>query len=192
MAALLDAAASVIAEVGYNAATMTAIAERADASIGSLYQFYPSKLAVSHALQLRYEHLFDSVWVPIEAELPELSLESFVQQLVDSTVKFFIAHSDFLFLLESLPSATLSSPRKILQRRFAGFLLAKRPHLPRCQVLQISTVTLQVLCALTHLYMENPPRHKRMLIQEFKIILLCYLTERIGPDQVRPQRCETQ
>src|SRR5258708_20043149 len=50
VAELLDAGAVLFAEKGYDAATMTEIAQRAGASIGSLYQFFPSKEALAEAL----------------------------------------------------------------------------------------------------------------------------------------------
>src|SRR5277367_20978 len=56
---LLEAAASVIAEFGYDATTMTIIAERAHTSIGSLYQFFPNKEAVTQALRLKYVQVFE-------------------------------------------------------------------------------------------------------------------------------------
>lgn len=52
VASLLDAAADVFAR-GYEAATMTEIAARAGASIGSLYQFFPTKPVLADALYLR-------------------------------------------------------------------------------------------------------------------------------------------
>jgi AcrR family transcriptional regulator len=55
VAALTEAAAVVFAEKGYDAATMTEIAAKAGASIGSLYQFFPTKellAAALHAEQL--------------------------------------------------------------------------------------------------------------------------------------------
>jgi AcrR family transcriptional regulator len=54
VAALLDAAALVFAEKGVDAATMTEIAKRAGAPIGSLYQFFPAKPALAQALLERY------------------------------------------------------------------------------------------------------------------------------------------
>jgi AcrR family transcriptional regulator len=54
VAALLDAGAALFAERGYHATTMTAIAERAGAAIGSLYQFFPSKEALAEALFDRF------------------------------------------------------------------------------------------------------------------------------------------
>jgi AcrR family transcriptional regulator len=50
VAALIEAATEVFAEKGYDAATMTEIAARAGASIGSLYQFFPTKELIAEAL----------------------------------------------------------------------------------------------------------------------------------------------
>src|SRR5271165_141776 len=50
VADLLQAAASLFAEKGYDAVTMTEVAARAGAPIGSLYQFFPSKEALADAL----------------------------------------------------------------------------------------------------------------------------------------------
>ncbi|WP_319433918.1 TetR/AcrR family transcriptional regulator [Mycobacterium sp. RTGN5] len=47
---ILDAAAQVFAEYGYAAGTTNRIAERAEVSIGSLYQYFPNKDAVLRAL----------------------------------------------------------------------------------------------------------------------------------------------
>src|SRR5690348_3748596 len=52
--ALLAAAEQVFLEVGYDAATTTAIAARAGVSPGSLYQFFPHKEAIARALAARY------------------------------------------------------------------------------------------------------------------------------------------
>ena len=46
----MQAAAGVFVERGYDAATMTEIAARAGASIGSLYLFFPTKAALAHAM----------------------------------------------------------------------------------------------------------------------------------------------
>ncbi|WP_353269497.1 TetR/AcrR family transcriptional regulator, partial [Gemmatimonas sp.] len=51
---LLDAAATVIATSGIEAATAEAIATQARTAKGSLYQFFPNRDAVLAALALRY------------------------------------------------------------------------------------------------------------------------------------------
>lgn len=74
--AILDAAESVIGEVGLEAATTNAIAERAGASVGSVYHFFRNKDAIVDALLERYLEQVLAVmqssrrlaepWVPLE------------------------------------------------------------------------------------------------------------------------------
>jgi AcrR family transcriptional regulator len=53
VAAILEAAASILETEGFDAYTTNAIAERAGASIGSLYQYFPNKSALTRALIAR-------------------------------------------------------------------------------------------------------------------------------------------
>jgi AcrR family transcriptional regulator len=50
---MLDACAELIGEVGYDGLTTTLLAERAQVAIGSVYQFFPDKRAIVHALSMR-------------------------------------------------------------------------------------------------------------------------------------------
>lgn len=53
LAALLDAAAAVVAEIGYERLTTAMVAERAGASIGTVYRYFPDRIAVLQALGAR-------------------------------------------------------------------------------------------------------------------------------------------
>jgi AcrR family transcriptional regulator len=53
VAAILEAAACILETQGFDAYTTNAIAERAGASIGSLYQYFPNKTALTQALVAR-------------------------------------------------------------------------------------------------------------------------------------------
>jgi len=53
LSGLLDAAASVVDEVGFDRITTAMIAERAGASIGTVYRYYPDRVAVLKALHER-------------------------------------------------------------------------------------------------------------------------------------------
>lgn len=53
LAALLDAAAAVIGELGYERLTTAMVAERAGASIGTVYRYFPDRIAVLQALAAR-------------------------------------------------------------------------------------------------------------------------------------------
>lgn len=53
LAGLLDAAAAVIDELGYERLTTAMVAERAGASIGTVYRYFPDRIAVLQALSAR-------------------------------------------------------------------------------------------------------------------------------------------
>lgn len=53
LTALLDAAAAVVDEVGYERLTTAMVAERAGASIGTVYRYFPDRIAVLQALASR-------------------------------------------------------------------------------------------------------------------------------------------
>lgn len=57
---MLDACAELLDEGGYAELTTTKIAERAGVAIGSVYQFFPDKRAVTQALGLRYLDVFST------------------------------------------------------------------------------------------------------------------------------------
>ena len=66
VAALLEAAAGCFVEKGYDATTMTEVAARAGAAIGSLYQFFPTKEAL-------FEAVFDQVSLELVSDLDRIS-----------------------------------------------------------------------------------------------------------------------
>jgi len=92
VAALLDAATAVFAEVGYEAATMTAIAARAGAAIGSLYQFFPTKALLADALYLRdMDALADALRHAGAAAEPR-SLDVIADRLFVALIAFIDSH----------------------------------------------------------------------------------------------------
>ena len=83
VAELLDASAALFAENGYETTTMTQIAIRAGASIGSLYQFFPSKEVLAEALFARYVERVTSMLEDLAKRAPGLSPEGLAGRLVD-------------------------------------------------------------------------------------------------------------
>ena len=51
--ALLDAAAEIVDESGFERLTTQMVAERAGASIGTVYRYFPDRVAVLHGLRER-------------------------------------------------------------------------------------------------------------------------------------------
>lgn len=56
--ALLDAAAEIVDELGFERLTTQMVAERAGASIGTVYRYFPDRVAVLHALRERSVHRY--------------------------------------------------------------------------------------------------------------------------------------
>ena len=53
LASLLDAAATIIDEIGYERLTTAMVAERAGASIGTVYRYFPDRIVVLQSLSAR-------------------------------------------------------------------------------------------------------------------------------------------
>ena len=83
VAALMDAGAELFAEKGYEATTMTEIASRAGAAIGSLYQFFPSKEALAEALFNRFAERAAASFAQVEARAPGCSARELADLLID-------------------------------------------------------------------------------------------------------------
>src|ERR1700758_4402043 len=81
VAELLQAATAVFAEKGYEAATMTEIAARAGAPIGSLYQFFPAKEALADTLVQNYVALLAADLQALEARASRIDTQTLVEGL---------------------------------------------------------------------------------------------------------------
>src|SRR5580693_2824844 len=83
VAALLQAAAAVFAEKGYEAATMSEIAARARAPIGSLYQFFPVKEALADTLVQDYAAMLAADLTALEARAAGIDAKTLIEGLFD-------------------------------------------------------------------------------------------------------------
>jgi AcrR family transcriptional regulator len=182
VAKLLEAAEAIIAEVGYEATTMCAIAERAGASIGSLYQFFPSKACITQALRTEYAQQFDSMYAPLVSRAGTLNPEDLAGHLVDMTAHFLETHRALPALLDA-PQSTRAplAMRNVLRERFAELLVAQSPGLSRGDALRAGTATLHIVKAFNQLYAELPRRERGPMVQEFKMVLLSYFNSRLQP-----------
>ncbi|SKB01654.1 transcriptional regulator, TetR family [Agreia bicolorata] len=81
IAALLDAAAAVVAEVGIERLTTALVADRAEASIGTVYRYFPDRIAVLTALGTRSVERFLRQF---EADIVEKKPESWIDAVVVS------------------------------------------------------------------------------------------------------------
>jgi AcrR family transcriptional regulator len=180
VATLLKAAAAVIAEVGYEAATMSEIAERAGACVGSLYQFFPNKESLTQALRAQYARDLEDRWAFLSSEGKSLSLTKLIDRLINVTIEFVDAHPAFLKLLDAPSSTHNPLIRRLFRQRFAEYFVNQCPRLSKVEALRLATVTLQIIKALNTVYAEFKPEERPYFVKEFKAVLVCYLQSRIG------------
>ena len=101
VAGLLQAAAAVFQEWGFEAATMAEIAARADARIGSLYRFFPNKDAVAEALMSQYAEALRAEYNAIHAHAADATPQELADILIDLLVKRHPQTRAFAALLDS-------------------------------------------------------------------------------------------
>ena len=131
VASLMEAAAAVIAERGYEAATMAEIAARAGAQIGSLYRFFPNKEVLADALIQRYGELLGEAFGKIEVQVTVLSVNDLADALVDFLAEFQSETGAIIALLDARSewSAKRAEFRQAALRRIANILMLRSPRL---------------------------------------------------------------
>jgi AcrR family transcriptional regulator len=179
---ILDGAEGLFASQGYAATTTNAIAARAEVPIGSLYQFFPDKTAILQALALRNaEKLHQELTVIDEAELARLSLSDYMNQLIDTTDRFFTENPSYyaIFMevqgtipeLEEIDAAT---DAQLIQD--LAISLAKRDaSLEPADYEAIAFVLVKAIGTLLWLSLSQEKTFRQRLVTETKRLTLKYL-----------------
>lgn len=176
---ILQAATSVFAEVGYEAATTEAIAERADVPIGSLYQFFPNKKALFEAVGVRFleegRQLFDSFMTP---ELLERPWYEIVDDAIDA---FWIYQSQslgFEAIRKSVLSPEFLAAGNLVNREIAKrieAILARFSSLPPKRRGLVATMVVESISAMLVVAAHMKEPRASSLIAETKVLLRRYL-----------------
>jgi len=183
VAALLEAGAAVIAERGFEAATMAEIAARAGAPIGSLYRFFPNKEVLADALLRRFKNTIDDAFAAIDARARELSIAALIDALfalvdqlrgeIRPMAALLDAHSDW--------SAKRSEFRSAVRTHIAGTLMACRPGLDAQSAGDIAAILLQLMKMKSQLTREAAEAENPRVLNELRKMTRLYLADRLSP-----------
>ena len=145
VAALLEAGAAVIAEKGYQAATMAEIAARAGAPIGSLYRFFPSKEVLADGLIQRFGERVDETFAKIEGQLPGLPMAGLVEAFLTLMDDLGGERLAMRALLEGYAECSVKREafRKGMRRRIARMLTLRSPGLRPRTAANMAVMVLQ-------------------------------------------------
>ncbi|WP_211178620.1 TetR/AcrR family transcriptional regulator [Brasilonema octagenarum] len=185
---ILDAAAEVFDEVGYEAATTHAIAQSANTAIGSLYQFFPDKLAIFHALELRHVERVHAVWAKLDQpEIIQLPFERFIrtlratfQQLFEQPtsrmvfVQYFSSQAIFQSIDDSFTEEAINFTAKLLQ--------ARNPALSTEQCHLLGEVCTHAFNTLLLHALRSNETHRQQIFEQIEALLIAYLRPHVGDE----------
>jgi len=189
---ILDAAAAVFGEVGYEAATTHLIAERAQTAVGTLYQFFPDKRAIFRALEERHmARVVEYQARMLTPELVSLPLEQVCAHLVDRSAAFLVEPTALVMYLLYFTAPQLFErfdENFIAQmvRSAAALIRTRNPALTDAEVDVAAEVFIQTFNHLLFVAMRNRGERRARLIAELKVLLVAYLRTCEPPDSSLP------
>lgn len=172
----LDTAERLFVEVGYDAMTMTAVAERAGTSIGALYRWFPDKTAVAAALLASYTVEIEQYWAPLIAAAHTLTAAKFAESLISRTREFSQQRPAY-FILRDAPIKVSrgAAARQILREAFVQAFRAKRSNLSHEEALLIANVVVETVKGFLSVTVAAPPNQRASVTAEFTKMLSLYL-----------------
>jgi AcrR family transcriptional regulator len=190
---ILTAAAEVFAEIGYAAATTQQIADRANTAVGSIYQFFPDKLAIFHALEAEHMEQVAIVNTALVAKDIRRPLTQLISEIVDTHAAYFeqpIPRIVYLqYFLAPVPGLFIlfdDNFDRMIINQFADLCQQRNPDLPRDKSELIAEVFHRTYNGLFLVALKSDPTHRQKLYTELKDLLCAYLTPYIGDDRLVP------
>ncbi len=180
VAGLLEAAAAIFAEVGFEAATMRDIAERAGASIGSLYQFFPNKDVVARAIKTQYCQELKKLWASLVAVSAKTTTSRLVDQFLNVTIRAIEEHPAIIRLMDATRSTNPAADiKESLRQQLVVLFLTRKPRMSPIKAHRYAEITVQMVRALLWLYLDTEPAEREALVAEIRSALVNYLSPRL-------------
>ncbi len=157
---------------------MTAIAERAGASIGTLYDYFPDKPSIALALMTQYAEEKDAHWKTMLRDPETLTRTALADLFVEGTLEFMRERPAYLPLMGApVAYARSAARRRPLRMTIVGALQTMNPNLPDDRALIDAEVIVQLIKGLLSVYREAVPRERDQVAGEFKKLMKLYLME---------------
>jgi AcrR family transcriptional regulator len=187
---ILDAAAAVFDEMGYDAATTHLIAAKAGTAIGSVYQFFPDKAAIFNAMELRHVERVKAFWMGVDtSNIVRLPLREMIHALASAVaelfeqpvsrvvfVQFYLQRQIFQSIDESMTQEAINFMASLLQQRNPAL------NRERCSLLAevcVHSSNAVMLAALRSSDLE----HRQRLSQQIEELMVSYLEPHFGEER---------
>ncbi|WP_414565717.1 MULTISPECIES: TetR/AcrR family transcriptional regulator [unclassified Anabaena] len=184
---ILQAAAAVFVEVGYEAATTHVIAAKAETAIGSLYQFFPDKLAIFHALEARHMEQVTAIHAKLMQSADEQkSLSEFIERVVNTHAEYFADPIPRVVYIQYFVAPELF---KLFNETFNEWLIQQFASLFRRWNPDLAIEKSKLLAETVHLSynalllnaLRQDHHQKQARYAEIKALLVAYLTPHVQP-----------
>jgi AcrR family transcriptional regulator len=176
VAAILEAAGDVIAEKGYEAATMAEIAARSGTKIGSLYRFFPNKESLADTIVVSARENLDIVFDKFDAGAAMLTVQALADGLVVQLVEQIFRKPALMNLLDASEEWSVKRDefKSAALRRIGRSLLIHSPSLPKKSAEDIALVVL-----LNTKTMAKQQDLRDSALEEFRDMTRLYLQSRL-------------
>lgn len=178
---LLDVAAEVFEEVGYDAATTNMVASRAEVPVGTLYRWFPDKSALAEALTDRYLQHLVALYADLLSDIePDERIGDFLRRIMHRLIEETRSQ---VALSALLVSAMVPGGRSMAGARLREGLGAHIRALVELRVpgipLEMRDRTAEVCVTLSHLVLaaatDETNDDREVLANEYIDTLLAYL-----------------
>jgi AcrR family transcriptional regulator len=186
LAGFLQAAAELFTEIGFEATTMQAIADRSKSSIGALYNYFPDKQSLAATLLSGYAEELQWRLKSLMEHSQKLSTAQFAGSFIDCIVEFAQERPAYLNL-HTAPIRFRRDPaaRQALRAIIANAFLNKNPSLSSERSLLAANVAVQIIKGTITLYLESDAKTKPLVLAEFREVLTSYLEKLLSEQRSR-------
>lgn len=174
---LLEAGAAVFVEKGYDAATMTQIAQNAGASIGSLYQFFPTKEVLAEALHGAKADALSQMLEQLRADAAGQSAALMVDRLFQHLTEFLKENPVFVVLADrrGIDPKRKKLMRARLRGRIVSLFAQAKPPVPPGRAQIMAVIVLHLLRVAVAISGETDLPDRAAILAELRAMLSGHL-----------------
>jgi AcrR family transcriptional regulator len=184
--ALLDAAAEVVDEIGFDRLTTAMVAERAGASIGTVYRYFPDRIVLLQALRDRAVQRYRAAVVSAIHDAEPEHWWNAVECAIDAFVLMFRSEPGFRIIRftdaerSGMPDEAPSDDDDFFAHRFAE-ILSDEFGLPAGEELKFRLeIVVEISDSLINRAFLVDPNGDERFIAEARVVAREYLEKRYG------------
>jgi AcrR family transcriptional regulator len=188
---ILDTAAGLFDEMGYDATTTKHVADRAGIAVGSIYHWFPDKTALANALAERYLNELLALYEVELVDDPTVATPLLIARVTDVLSTFVTSNPAFITLLVNAfaPGGETSPGERLRVGMFTlvhALVEARAPGVPESEAEAVTDTIVSVTHALMAFAARFEGQERVRRLDELTYILSAYVIAKFpaGDDPV--------